>query len=352
MFKIAIIGVGRWGANHARVLNKLSKDYDLDVIVVDKNLERAKSIAEKFGYSFYEDYMKAWEREKFDASIIAVPTYLHYKVVKDLLPLTDVFVEKPFTVNLNEARELVKIARKEKRIVQVGHIERFNPVIMALKEELNKRLEKGERLLNLAAERIGVKPEKIQTYLGVTHDLLVHDMDVAFYLLGVLPVKVWAQALWGEEKYEDEVNTIFAFPKDKIGIFVASRRALMKRRTLRIQLSQSMLLVDYILQTLTVMEGVHPTRPPLDYLGVLASYQAVHYYEKRTLRGEENEPLLLEDKHFIETVKHGKTPLVNEVDGYISIKCIEAVLKSAREGVPVELTWEEDFVCEKYPTCR
>ncbi|HDH06967.1 MAG TPA: hypothetical protein ENF87_01220 [Thermoproteales archaeon] len=177
-------------------------------------------------------------------------------------------------------------------------------------------------------------------------------MDVAFYLLGVLPVKVWAQALWGEEKYEDEVNTIFAFPKDKIGIFVASRRALMKRRTLRIQLSQSMLLVDYILQTLTVMEGVHPTRPPLDYLGVLASYQAVHYYEKRTLRGEENEPLLLEDKHFIETVKHGKTPLVNEVDGYISIKCIEAVLKSAREGVPVELTWEEDFVCEKYPTCR
>ncbi|RLE75065.1 MAG: gfo/Idh/MocA family oxidoreductase, partial [Thermoprotei archaeon] len=134
--KIAVVGVGRWGRNHVRVLKKLLNMGEIDeLILVDTNPATLKKIAKEYKIQkTYRNINEMKNREKPDAAIIAVPTPLHYRVATSLLNSTDLLIEKPIAVNIEEALEIVKLAEKEERVVAVGHIERFNPAITTLRE--------------------------------------------------------------------------------------------------------------------------------------------------------------------------------------------------------------------------
>ncbi len=175
-----MVGVGRWGYNHVRVLSEIRRmNYDEvgleDVIVVDSNVARAQYVAELFGTKWVSGIDELLSAHA-DAAIVAVPTVYHYTVAIRLLPHMDVMVEKPIAASLEEAEVMGKLAEREGRLLAVGHIERFNPVVPALKDRLQSETEK---VVSISAQRVGPGPPGGYTLnLGAAHDLLLNDIDV------------------------------------------------------------------------------------------------------------------------------------------------------------------------------
>ncbi|PKP56387.1 MAG: hypothetical protein CVT88_10245, partial [Candidatus Altiarchaeales archaeon HGW-Altiarchaeales-1] len=127
--KVAVIGAGNMGKNHVRIYSEMN---NVELIgVADLNEEVGKDIANKFNTNFYKNYKEVIG--KVEAVSIVVPTKFHHNIAKEFLNRgVDVLIEKPITINLNEADELTALADKNKLILQVGHVERFNPAIIEL----------------------------------------------------------------------------------------------------------------------------------------------------------------------------------------------------------------------------
>ena len=348
--KIAIVGTGRWGRNHVRVLKRIMEKNTIDeLVLVDPNLEILKRVSKQYGIEkYYTDVIEMKKREKPDAAIIAVPTILHYKIARVLLDSMDLLIEKPISSTLNEAKEIIEIAEKENRIVAVGHIERFNPAITALKENLLKIIKQGN-ITFINGERIGPGPpsSKSETYLSVAHDLMVHDIDIVVSLLGTLPTRVTAWGVKSENyAFATELNSMFIFPSD-IQVFLrASWRSspTFKKRTLTIHAHDTVITIDYILQSLTIEKGLMDHSMAVDYYGLLAAYKSREKQEYVVYSGDSSEPLLLEDLHFINCVKKRIKPLVSAVEGYIALKNVLMALKAYREKRWLEIEWDEPFI--------
>ena len=184
MVTVCCVGVGRWGQNIARVLTTLRDKGEIyELIICDKNLKRAKFIAEKHGIEkVYNDIDKLVKMENVDAFIIAVPTKYHYEVAMKLVHYGDLFIEKPIASNVKEAQEIINACRSESRILMIGHIVRYEPATRYLLYELLPKLRsEGDEVVHISAERVGPGPFN-PTYtlnLGVSHDLLVHDIDLS-----------------------------------------------------------------------------------------------------------------------------------------------------------------------------
>ena len=190
MTRIAVIGVGAIGRNHARVCSEIP-EADL-VAVVDENLSLAETAGRLHGANAYKDHMQMLEKEHPEAAIVAVPTQAHHRVASDLLKAgCNVLVEKPIAATLQEAQEIVDLAKQQDLVLMVGHIERYNPAII----ELKRRLDAGElgRSFQIHARRLGPFPARIRD-VGVVVDLATHDLDIMRYLTGSEVVRVYAEA--------------------------------------------------------------------------------------------------------------------------------------------------------------
>lgn len=344
--KVAVVGVGRWGVNHVRVLCELSRAVDKElevdeVIVVDKDLARARHVAKRYGASRYLSDLSELINSGVDAAIVAVPTVYHYEVAMKLLPHMDVLVEKPIAAKLEEAEEMARTAEREGRLLAVGHIERFNPVVPALKDKLASE---EEEVIHVIAQRVGPGPAKGYTLnLGVAHDLLVHDVDVICYLLNSLPSSVFAKAFW-EPGYEYETEVIAMYTFEELGVTAelrASWRASprFKRRTISIQLRSKLIEADYILQTIRVERGLVEHRSRGEYSELISAYTS-RVRETWSMLGIKREPLLLEDAHFLRCVARGEKPLNSWEVGLRALKCVLAALDSARSRTPISIEWE------------
>lgn len=341
--KVAVVGVGRWGFNHARVLSEIKRMYDEvsleELVVVDADRARAKYVAEVFGAKWVSD-MGELLSEHVDAAIVAVPTVHHYSVTMKLLPHMDVLVEKPIAANLEEARAMGELAERESRLLAVGHIERFNPVVPALKERLRNE---PEKVVGISAQRIGPGPPSNYTLnLGVAHDLLVHDVDVACYLLESLPNQVLAKAYWNEHGLETDIVAVYAFDeKEVLGEFRASWRASpnLKRRSLSVQLESKTIEIDYILQTMTFEKGLLEHRSKGEYSEIISAYTS-RSRESWSLLGVRREPLLLEDLHFLRCVQRKEKPINSWEEGFKALKCVVHAIESAKAGRTVSIAWD------------
>jgi UDP-N-acetylglucosamine 3-dehydrogenase len=210
--KVAVIGVGSMGWNHARVYSELP-EADL-VAVSDTDAKQAEMVAEKFGANAYTDYCTLFEREKPDAVSIAVPTKLHEEVGMAALEAgAHVMMEKPIAATVEEGQRLIAKAKEVERQFMVGHIVRFNPAIQALKQKLDA----GElgRIFQVFCRRAGPFPARIRD-VGVVVDLAPHDVDLMRYLIGADPVRIYAETerrihtehedlLWGILRFADGV---------------------------------------------------------------------------------------------------------------------------------------------------
>ena len=330
---VGVVGVGRWGRNHVRVLASL-REMVSRIVVVDVDAKRARSIAEMFNIdSYYASLDELLLHEKdLDAVIVAVPTVHHFEVASRALEYADVLVEKPLAATLEEGYELIDRAARYGRKLAVGHIERFNPIV-----EAAHHLVKGKEILSIDAKRLGPGPARDYTLnLGVAHDLLVHDVDISNMFMERFPTSVFAYKFLSKGfPYEVELAAFFNYPEGRFASLIASWRTSpsYKHRSLTIRTHDSVLRVDYILRRIIVDKGVEQI--PRDELATSVfseqSLIEISYLQE--------EPLKAEIRDFLEAVKRNKRPKVDGLLGYAALKCILKALEASEKLRPVEIDW-------------
>jgi len=222
--KVGVIGIGNMGWHHARVLSLL-KDANL-IGVADPNEERGKLAIEQFQCEWFKDYKDLIP--KVDAICIAVPTLLHHKVGIDCLNGgTNVLIEKPIAANELEAKSLIEAANASKCLLQVGHIERFNPAF----RELNNIVH-NEEIVVLEARRHSPHADRAND-VSVVMDLMIHDIDLILELVNSKIQKLAAVGGRNSEGLIDYVNATLVFKNNVIASLTASKMSHKKIRNLK-----------------------------------------------------------------------------------------------------------------------
>lgn len=298
------------GKNHARVYSEI-KGVEL-VGVVDKDEKTGREAAKRFGAQYFPDYKQLIG--KVDAVSIVVPTKLHYTVAKDLLSAgVDVLVEKPITLDLKEADELIRLAGDKKRILQVGHIERFNPAVRELKDYVKK----GD-VIGIEAHRIGPGGARI-TDAGVVLDLMIHDIDIALSLVESDVEEVSAQGKKVTGAHEDFASALIRFKNGVIATLTASRATQKRERSLAVTEKDRYVVVDYMNRAIEIHKQAKS-----EYVTDGGASKLVYSDVVEKPQITQAEPLKLELESFIDCVKSRKKPVV---DGVAGKKALEVALK-------------------------
>jgi len=221
--KIAVIGVGHLGRHHARWYDNI-KDAQL-VGVYDTDREKAAKVAEEYGVVAFENMSEVYGR--VDAVSVVVPTSGHFAVASELLANgIHCLVEKPITATVAEARELTELAKQNEVLLTVGHIERFNPAVQALRgHRITPRFIEAHRLA--AFDPRG-------TDVAVIFDLMIHDIDLALHLIGAPVERIEASAVSVISETDDIANARLTFADGAVANLTASRISLRPMRKLRI----------------------------------------------------------------------------------------------------------------------
>ncbi|MFA5354853.1 MAG: Gfo/Idh/MocA family oxidoreductase [Thermodesulfovibrionales bacterium] len=286
MINVGVIGVGYLGRHHARIYSQLE---GVQLIgVADPDSGRAAGIAEEYGCGFYGDYRELLSR--VDALSIVTPTTFHHKIAMDCLREgKDLLIEKPITVTVDEADELVEAAEKRGRIIQVGHLERFNPAFEAAR--------------SLVVAPLFIEAERVSPYQGrgidvdITLDLMIHDIDLVCSLMGTSPAGMNAA---GSSLLTGTIDMAVAwleFEGSRQALLKASRIAPHKSRMLTIHQKDSQIVVDFQAMELRRLRG--------EGEAIVAEEIAV----------EKKEPLKEELRSFIDCVSARRRPLVSAADG-------------------------------------
>ena len=286
MIKVAAIGVGHLGKQHARLYSEVEGVQLLGVVDIVES--RAEEIAALYKTTPYTDYHDIFG--KVDAVSLAIPTTDHARVGVELLEHgMDVLVEKPIASTAAEARALIDAAAKNKRVLQVGHVERFNPVV-TLAREVATRPQFFE-IHRLAA----FSPRSLD--IDVVLDLMIHDIDIVLSLVPAPVREVRAVGIPVLSQRADIANARVEFEDGCVANFTASRVSLEKVRKLRFFQPHDYISVDYASQT-----------------GTMVSLRMGRVQERK-LEPPNQEPLKVELAAFVECVEQRGTPAVSGEDG-------------------------------------
>ncbi|MCW4052883.1 MAG: Gfo/Idh/MocA family oxidoreductase, partial [Candidatus Bathyarchaeota archaeon] len=314
--RIAVIGVGFWGKNHARVLSELPET-EL-VAICDLDLERAQGIAEKYGVEAYKDSREMLHLCDIDAASVCTWTTTHaVEALRVLRADRHVLVEKPLASTITEAKKIVTYARAKKRHLMVGFIERFNPSVQNAKAVL-KEGKIGE-LVSATAKRVSQWPERIGD-VGVVKDYAIHDIDIMRRIFEEDPKTVYARVgNLKHKEYEDYAQIMLTFKGGRTAFMEANWLTPYKIRDLTLTGSDAILSLDYIKQEITVETSERTLKP----------------------RYEWKEPLKLELQHFAESILADRQPEVTGVDGLKALVIAEAAIKSSKQGRAIDLMLEK-----------
>lgn len=304
--RTAVIGVGYLGLFHAEKFAQLPES-DL-VGVVDTSGPRAEEVAAKVGTTAYTDFRELLD--KVDAVSIVVPTQYHFEVARAFLERgVHVLLEKPITTTVAEAEELIRLAEEKGAVFQVGHLERFNPVIVGLKGLLT-----GPRFI----ESIRIAPFKPRgTDVNVVLDLMIHDIDIIQTIVGS-PVKqissIGAPVFTDEE---DIANARIQFENGCVANVTASRISLKSERKMRIFQSDSYISVDFQNKKLAVFRK-----------GSGEMFPGVPKVDMEETSFEQGDALMAEIASFLDCVRTGAKPVVSGQDGK---RALETALKISKK---------------------
>lgn len=289
---VAIIGIGHLGSRHLKVYSELKKLVNL-VGVCDVKEDRTERLARHYHVPFFEDYRQLIG--KVDAVNICVPTTLHHEIGKFFLENNvHTFIEKPITMDVAQADELISLAQTNNLKLQVGHVERFNSAFMAIKHFT-------KHPLFIECHRLNKFPNR-SLDIGVVMDLMIHDLDI---ILGVnnSPIKDFhAVGINVLTPMEDIASVRVVFENGCVCNLTASRVSDEVMRKIRIFTVDSYISLDYVKQEAYIYRK-H---------GDLIS--------KHALPIQKEEPLKEELKSFIECVRDDKPPLVSGVEGRNAVK--------------------------------
>ena len=331
--RTAIVGAGKMGKIHAKVYNKL-ENAEL-VAVADNDIERAKALAEKYDCLAVSD--PAELVGKVDAVTISAPTIAHHEVATMLLKnKIPVLIEKPLASSVQQGREIVELAKANDTIVAVGHSERCNPVVQAM-----KRLHIEPMFIE--ANRVSPYPFRSMD-IGVVLDVMIHDIDIILSLANSPVKKVDAAGVNVIADNEDVCNARIVFENGCIANVTASRLALKTERKVRVFSRQAYLSLDFFRKSGIVIKA----DKNIDLVKWIREHQEAEDFDFTTvnwpdllhieeLQIEDAEPLNVEQQSFLNAIiNKDARPEVTGAEGLAALECAEQIL----EGVKAH-QWEK-----------
>ena len=340
---VAVVGVGAFGRNHARVYRQLQVAGLVRLVgVVDSDTARADAVAREFGCrAFGSVEQMLTTHSEVEAASIAVPTVLHREVACRLMEAgVDVLIEKPLAATLGEADELIRVASERGRVAQVGHLERFNPAVRATLPLIN-------RPMFFKVHRLSVfSPRALD--VDVVLDLMIHDLDVVLTFVGSEVKEIRAVGLPILSGKVDIANVRVEFESGCIANFTASRVSTERVRKLRFFQPGQYISIDYGRQDLLVFSvrgagshlspsdgggaGSHPSAKnaeewgtPAEAFSARASVNPQIAVAKPPIVSEE--PLLAEITAFLLAVRSRSRPVVSLEDGRRALALGLAILE-------------------------
>jgi predicted dehydrogenase len=329
--KAAVVGVGHLGRHHARIYAELP-GVQL-VAVADTNRKRAEGIAQAHGCEPCDDYRKLIGR--VDLVSVAAPTELHYEISRAFLEAgVPVLVEKPITKTVEEGEKLVAIARKKGAALQVGHVERFNPAVMAVQQ-----LIKPPKFI----ESHRLSPYTFRSRdIGVVMDLMIHDIDIIMHLAQSELVNVEALGFGIISKSEDIANARLTFASGCVANVTASRISNKAMRKIRLFSGDSYVSLDYGTReafiyrpTEKILSGEFDVEEFLKTVDLTQVkeledivFKDLVHIEK--LQMDEQEPLKAELQSFVNAVKNGTEPVVTGEHGVRAMKAAVMITEKIR----------------------
>jgi predicted dehydrogenase len=314
------------GKNHARVFGEL-KDAHFSA-VLDENAEVAGAIAAKYhalATTSLDEFASA-----VDAATIATPTVTHFEIAKKLLERgKHVLVEKPFVETPEQARELCALAQERGLVLQVGHIERFNPILSALESRLtHPRFIEATRLSPYPGRSLDV---------GVVLDVMIHDLEIILHLVRSPWVQVDAVGVAILSKREDIANVRIRFENGCVANITASRISQDKLRKIRLFQSNAYLSLDYQNQSGYLLRLARDDEKESSLIGKLLGVAAdativTEFAGKRIVREpvevDKGEPLMRELADFVACARAGAQP---KVSGREATAALELALEITRQ---------------------
>tara|TARA_B100000073_G_scaffold82148_1_gene62641 strand:- start:194 stop:1186 length:993 start_codon:yes stop_codon:yes gene_type:complete len=322
--KVGVIGIGNMGWHHARVLSLL-KDAEL-VGVADPDPDRGQLAQEQFGCQWFPDHHTLLA--EVEAVCIAVPTLLHHSVGLACLESgVHVLIEKPIAASQDEATALIHAAREAGRLLQVGHIERFNPAF----RELTKVVA-NEEVVVLEGRRHSPHSDRAND-VSVVLDLMIHDIDLVLELAQAPVVRLAAAGGRSGEGPIDYVNATLGFENGVVASLTASKMSHRKIRSLSAHCRSSLVETDFLNHTLHIHRRAHEWYSA-DHGELL--YRNDGFIEEVSTTSIE--PLYAELEHFLQCVRGRETPAVDGLQASRALllaDLIEQAVEHPDMGVPL-----------------
>jgi len=309
--KVAVIGAGAFGRNHVRVLSRLA-GVRL-VAIVDPALEKAQELAAEHGAHAFATLDSV---PTLDAAIVATPTGSHEEVVTQLLNSgIDVLVEKPIASTSAAGERMARLADERGRILQVGHLERFNPAVIALEKALTVPLFFEIHRLSLFTPR--------SLDVDVVLDLMIHDLDLVLSLTQAIPEEIRAAGISVLSNKVDIANVRLSFASGCIANLTASRVSVEQVRKLRLFQPGEYISLDYHRQDATRFSVGPADGGPLPKIG----------FEQ--LKVDKAEPLESELLSFCDALRQRSRPRVDAWQGARALRLAEAILDKIEEHAAI-----------------
>ncbi len=315
----AVIGVGAFGRNHARVYHQLEKSGEPVrlVGVVDPDTNKADAVAREFGcraFGSIEQFTTT--HREVQAASICVPTVQHAAVAQELMDAgVDVLIEKPLCASVSDADTLISLAQHHKRIAQVGHLERFNPAVRATVPLVTVPMFFEVHRLSMFTPR--------SLDIDVVLDLMIHDLDIVLSFVKSPVTEIRAVGLPILSKKVDIANVRLQFESGCVANFTASRVSTERVRKLRFFQPRQYISIDYTRQDVLVFtvggDGKAAAPTPNPQVGV----------QKPAVTSEE--PLAAEVKSFLECIRRRSTPLVSLQEGRAALQLATDIAIAMRE---------------------
>ena len=312
--KAAVIGVGHLGKEHARIYRAFP-EVELTALC-DSDSEKSEK-AKELGVSFTSNY-----RELFgtiDLASIVTPTATHFAIAKEFLNAgIHVLIEKPIATKLEEADELIEIAKQKNLALQVGHLERYNAGFKRISQ-----IAKDIRFLEI--HRLGPFTPRIAD-CGVVLDLMIHDIDIVLQLVKSEIASLDALGINVLTPYEDIANVRIKFKNNTIANLTASRLTPERQRKIRIFQEDAYISLDYVAQTAQIFRKA--SFPQALFGGKIS---------REEIKAEKEEPLKAELEDFVRSVARGSANGKPDIAAREALRVALEVLESIRQNAPLPL---------------
>ena len=326
--RTALIGAGHLGTYHAEKLFQIENSRL--VAICDPLLEKAQKLAQKYSCQAHPDFKNI--TQEVDAVLIATPTPLHFEIAQFFLENgKHIFIEKPMTQTMKQGEHLCQLAKDKNLVLQVGHVERFNPAFIKAKENLGKTSLKTEEILFIEARRLApFKPNNID--VDVILDLMIHDIDLILNLVNSPVVCVSAVGYPVITPHVDIANVHLEFESGVVANITASRVSPSKIRQLQIFQKQGSLSIDFNSVEVSLFK-INPDsttqKEPQAGLSPKTKLSGLSGDPKegkpQTLRLPKGDALLSEDRAFINSIQKSQAPVVSGKQALAAMKVVEQI---------------------------